>query len=73
MTQLKDNLITLSPCPHPGLSAAYETLFSEDALGFLIELVTTFDQECDKVGNFIDSKEVTLDTEINVDLLCFHF
>lgn len=44
----QDKIISLAPCPR-GLSLAYETLFSEDALRFLTDLVTTFDQQSDKV------------------------
>lgn len=39
----------LSP-PPPGLESEYETLFTTDSLQFLHELISTFDEEVDEVG-----------------------
>lgn len=39
----------LSP-PPSGLEAEYETLFTTDSLQFLHELISTFDEEVDEVG-----------------------
>lgn len=42
----KQIFINVSPA---GLLDAYKTLFSDDAISFLIELVCVFDHRCDKV------------------------
>lgn len=46
--QTCDQIMEVSPSPS-GLEAEYETLFTADSLHFLYELVSTFDQEVNKV------------------------
>ncbi|KAK2849575.1 hypothetical protein Q5P01_009409 [Channa striata] len=49
-------------CPPPsGLEAEYETLFSTDALLFLQELISTFDEEVDQVLRLRVSRKAQLD------------
>ncbi|KAK2903751.1 malate synthase-like isoform X2 [Channa argus] len=49
-------------CPPPsGLEAEYETLFTRDALLFLYELISTFDEEVDQVLRLRVSRKAHLD------------